>query len=75
MLWPTHEPRSAFEVQNRTTPMTEQEFRAIYPLVVDWIQQTLTLRASAARPVASFGFSRLRCRATSSFASARVVPG
>lgn len=39
--------------------MTEQEFRAIYPLVGDWIQRTLAHHASAARPVASFGFSRL----------------
>lgn len=39
--------------------MTEQEFRAIYPLVADWIQRTLAHHASAARPVVSFGFSRL----------------
>jgi hypothetical protein len=39
--------------------MTEQEFQAIYPLIFDWIQRTLAHHASAARPVASFGFSRL----------------
>lgn len=39
--------------------MTEQEFREIYPVVTDWIQRTLAHHASATRPVASFGFSRL----------------
>ena len=40
-------------------PMTEQEFRKAYPLIAGWIKQTLAERASAARPVASLGFSRL----------------
>jgi hypothetical protein len=39
--------------------MTEQEFRAAYPLIVGWIEKTLAEHATAARPVASFGFSRL----------------
>src|ERR1019366_1580976 len=39
--------------------MTEQEFRAVYPLIAGWIQKTLAEHASAARPVASLGFSRL----------------
>jgi len=39
--------------------MTEQEFRKAYPLIAGWIKQTLAEHASAARPVASFGFSRL----------------
>jgi hypothetical protein len=47
------------EVILKLIPMTEQEFRAIYPLIFDWIQRTLAHYASAARPVASFGFSRL----------------
>jgi hypothetical protein len=39
--------------------MTEQEFRKVYPLIAGWIKKTLAQYASAARPVASFGFSRL----------------
>ena len=39
--------------------MTEQEFRAAYPLIAGWIKKTLAEHATAARPVASFGFSRL----------------
>ncbi len=39
--------------------MTEQEFRAVYPLIADWIKKTLAEHAPAARPVASFGFSCL----------------
>ncbi len=39
--------------------MTEQEFRAVYPLIARWIKKTLVQHASAARPVASLGFSRL----------------
>jgi hypothetical protein len=39
--------------------VTEQEFRAAYPLVAGWIQQTLARHASAAKPVTSFGFNRL----------------
>jgi hypothetical protein len=39
--------------------MTEQEFRKVYPLIAGWIKKTLAQQASAARPVASFGFSRL----------------
>ena len=39
--------------------MTEQEFRAAYPLIAVWIKKTLAEHATAARPVASFSFSRL----------------
>jgi hypothetical protein len=39
--------------------MTEQEFRAVYPLIAGWIQKTLAEHASAARPAASLGFGRL----------------
>jgi len=39
--------------------MTEQEFRKVYPLIAGWIKKTLAQQASAARPVTSFGFSRL----------------
>ena len=38
------------------TPMTEQEFRTVYPLIAGWIKKTLAEHASAARPVASLGF-------------------
>jgi hypothetical protein len=39
--------------------MTGQEFRAIYPLIFAWIQNTLTQFAPVARPVSSLGFRRL----------------
>ncbi len=39
--------------------MTKQGSRKAYPLIAGWIKQTLAEHASAARPVASFGFSRL----------------
>jgi hypothetical protein len=39
--------------------MTEHEFRKVYPLIAGWIKMTLAEHASAARPVASLGFSRL----------------
>jgi hypothetical protein len=39
--------------------MTEQEFRKVYPLIAGWIKKTLAEHATAARPVATFGFSRL----------------
>ena len=39
--------------------MTEQKFQSVYPVIADWIRNTLAQHASAARPVASFGFSRL----------------
>jgi len=40
-------------------PMTVEEFRRVYPLIAGWIKKTLAEHASAARPVASLGFSRL----------------
>jgi ankyrin repeat protein len=39
--------------------MTEQQFHAIYPSVFDWVQQTLSQYAPAARLVNSLGFQRL----------------
>ena len=39
--------------------MTEQEFRAVYPIVLQWLEQTLRQHASATRPVSSLGFNRL----------------
>lgn len=39
--------------------MTEQEFRAIYPMFADWMRQMLAYHAPNVQPVASFGFSRL----------------
>jgi hypothetical protein len=41
------------------TPMTEQEFRAVYPLIAGWIEKTLAEHAPAAKSVASLGFGRL----------------
>jgi hypothetical protein len=45
--------------QEEANPTTEQEFRAVYPLIAGWIERTLAEHATAARPAASFGFSRL----------------
>ena len=54
--------------------MTEQEFRTVYPLIAGWIQQTLAAHATAAQPVASFGFERLpRYYSRQTLASAKVV--
>jgi hypothetical protein len=39
--------------------MTEQQHRAVYPLIAGWMQKTLSEHAVAARPVALLGFSRL----------------
>ncbi len=54
----THE-RKGFGWENQAARMTEQEFRAVYPLIADWIKKTLAKHAPAARLVASLGFSRL----------------
>ena len=43
----------------RIRAVTEKEFRAAYPLIAGWIQNTLAQHATAAKPVASLGFSRL----------------
>jgi len=40
--------------------MTEQEFKAAYPLIAGWIQATLAEYANAALRVASLGFRRLK---------------
>jgi hypothetical protein len=54
--------------------MTDQEFRAVYPLLAGWIQKTLAEHALAARPVASLGFRRLpRYYDEKTLASAKVV--
>ena len=39
--------------------MTEQEFRAVYPLIAGWIEKILAEHATVARPVESIGFKRL----------------
>jgi hypothetical protein len=39
--------------------MTEQQHRAVYPLIAAWMQKSLDEHAVAARPVTSLGFSRL----------------
>jgi hypothetical protein len=39
--------------------MTDQEFRAAFPLIAGWIQSILTRHATKAVSVASLGFSRL----------------
>jgi hypothetical protein len=55
--------------------MTEQEFRAVYPIVLQWLEQTLRQHASAARPVSSLGFNRLPLFYHAAvLASSKVVP-
>ncbi|HTJ00913.1 MAG TPA: hypothetical protein VL527_18670 [Dongiaceae bacterium] len=39
--------------------MTQKEFDEKYPLILGWIQQTLSEHATSARPIASLGFKRL----------------
>ncbi len=39
--------------------MNPEEFRAKYPLILNWIRQTLAAHVPTARPVASLGFTRL----------------
>ena len=54
--------------------MTEQEFRAVYPLISEWMQKTLAEKAPAARSVASLGFGRLpQYYDERTLASAKVV--
>jgi len=43
----------------RIRAVTEQEFRAAYPLITGWIQNILAQHATAAKPVTSLGFTRL----------------
>jgi hypothetical protein len=58
----------------RIRAVTEQEFRAAYPLVAGWIQQTLASHSTAAKPVDSFGFTRLpQCYGPELLASSRAV--
>jgi len=54
--------------------MTPEQFRAIAPLLIGWIKQTLTDHAGVARSVASFGFLRLsRYFSSELLTSAKVV--
>ncbi len=54
--------------------MTPEDFQKFYPLVANWIQNTLAAYAGAAQTVASRGFSRLpRCFTAKTLASAKVV--
>jgi len=39
--------------------MTQQEFEAKYPLIIDWIRKLLSAHAVNARAIASLGFKRL----------------
>jgi hypothetical protein len=39
--------------------MTQKEFEAKYPLIIDWIRQLLAAHAASARTIASLGFKRL----------------
>jgi hypothetical protein len=55
--------------------MTSQDFQRVYPLITDWIDQTLRTHASFARPVASVGFARLsRCFSSAILASSKYIP-
>lgn len=39
--------------------MNSDDFQKVFPLVRDWIAQTLAANAENARTVSTFGFSRL----------------
>ena len=54
--------------------MQPEEFRAKYPLILNWIRQTLAKHASKARPVASLNFPRLPLYfSPATLATAKVV--
>jgi hypothetical protein len=54
--------------------MDPEEFRAKYPLILNWIQQTLAAHTPMARPVASLNFPRLpQYFSPSTLASAKVI--
>lgn len=54
--------------------MNPEELRAKFPLILHWIQQTLSTHAARTRPVASLNFPRLRSYFTpATLAAARVV--
>ena len=54
--------------------MNPEELRAKFPLILNWIQQTLSTHAARARPVASLNFPRLRSYFTpATLDAARVV--
>ena len=54
--------------------MNPEKFRAKYPPILKWIEQTLAAHAPMARPVASLNFPRLPCYVTpATLASAKVV--
>lgn len=55
-------------------PLTPEEFRATYPILIGWIRKTLAANAALARPVDSVGFARLPTYFSRSLlASAKVV--
>jgi hypothetical protein len=55
-------------------PLTPEEFRAKYPILIGWIMKTVAENAALARPVASFGFPRLRAYFSPSvLATSKVV--
>jgi hypothetical protein len=58
----------------RKVSMTPEEFQKFYPHVIAWITQMLRAHAAAAKPVASFGFTRLsRYFSEALLASTKVV--
>ena len=55
-------------------PLSPEEFRAKYPVLIGWILQTIAAHAGRARPVAGLGFPRLPAYFSPALlASARVV--
>jgi hypothetical protein len=55
-------------------PLTPEEFRAKYPILIGWIMKTVADNAALARPVDTLGFPRLRAYFSSAvLASAKVV--
>jgi hypothetical protein len=55
-------------------PLTPEEFKAKYPILIGWIRQTVAAHADRAMPVGGFGFPRLPAYFSPALlASARVV--
>jgi hypothetical protein len=55
--------------------MTPEEFHKFYPLMTEWLQQTLATYQGSAKPVASCAFPRLPNYFTPmTLESAKVVP-
>jgi hypothetical protein len=58
-LWLGMATASAFSPATGVSAMTADEFAAVYPLVLDWIQQTIAKHEHSGKIVGARGFKRL----------------